>query len=63
MNRDFVGASAAVTVGRVKNSAMIPFSWKNPYAWPRNPLPAQNVVATSPPAAPRWTRSSPPRSR
>lgn len=28
-----------------------PFSWKNPYAWPRKPLLAQNVVATSQPLA------------
>jgi hypothetical protein len=26
---------------------MISFSWSNPYAWPRKPLLAQNVVATS----------------
>ena len=31
--------------------AMIPFSWSNPYAWPRKPLLAQNVVATSQPLA------------
>ena len=30
---------------------MIPFSWNNPYAWPRKPLLAQNVVATSQPLA------------
>ena len=30
---------------------MIPFSWSNPYAWPRKPLLAQNVVATSQPLA------------
>jgi len=28
-----------------------PFSWKNPYAWPRKPLFARNVVATSQPLA------------
>ena len=28
-----------------------PFSWSNPYAWPRKPLLAQNVVATSQPLA------------
>jgi gamma-glutamyltranspeptidase/glutathione hydrolase len=28
-----------------------PFSWNNPYAWPRKPLLAQNVVATSQPLA------------
>ena len=33
------------------NSAMTPFSWNNPYAWPRKPLLAQNVVATSQPLA------------
>src|SRR6267378_522214 len=31
--------------------AMSPFSWSNPYAWPRKPLLAQNVVATSQPLA------------
>ena len=51
MKQDFVGRSEAVTAGRVKNSAMIPFSWENPYAWPRKPLLAQNVVATSQPLA------------
>ena len=51
MKQDFVGRSEAVTAGRVKNSSMIPFSWKNPYAWPRKPLLAQNVVATSQPLA------------
>ena len=30
---------------------MTPFSWNNPYAWPRKPLLAQNVVATSQPLA------------
>ncbi len=30
---------------------MNPFSWNNPYAWPRKPLLAQNVVATSQPLA------------
>jgi gamma-glutamyltranspeptidase/glutathione hydrolase len=30
---------------------MTPFSWKNPYAWPRKPLLAANVVATSQPLA------------
>jgi gamma-glutamyltranspeptidase len=30
---------------------MIPFSWSNPYAWPRKPLLSQNVVATSQPFA------------
>jgi gamma-glutamyltranspeptidase/glutathione hydrolase len=31
--------------------AIAPFSWHNPYAWPRKPLLAQNVVATSQPLA------------
>src|SRR5687767_7033125 len=30
---------------------MAGFSWTNPYAWPRKPLLAQNVVATSQPLA------------
>ena len=30
---------------------MVPFSWNNPYPWPRKPLLAQNVVATSQPLA------------
>ena len=30
---------------------MMPFSWSNPYAWPRKPLLARNVVATSQPLA------------
>jgi gamma-glutamyltranspeptidase/glutathione hydrolase len=30
---------------------MTPFSWNNPYPWPRKPLLAQNVVATSQPLA------------
>ena len=29
----------------------VPFSWKNPYAWPRKPLLARNVVCTSQPLA------------
>ncbi len=29
----------------------LPFSWNNPYAWPRKPLFARNVVATSQPLA------------
>ncbi len=32
-------------------NAAAPFSWQNPYAWPRKPLLAQNVVATSQPLA------------
>src|SRR5436190_5437620 len=28
-----------------------PFSWNNPYAWPRKPLLARNAVATSQPLA------------
>jgi gamma-glutamyltranspeptidase / glutathione hydrolase len=31
--------------------ASTPFSWQNPYAWPRKPLLAENVVATSQPLA------------
>src|SRR5882757_9919463 len=30
---------------------MTPFSWQNPYAWPRKPVLAANVVATSQPLA------------
>src|SRR5687767_15338662 len=30
---------------------MTSFSWSNPYAWPRKPLLAQNVVSTSQPLA------------
>ncbi len=30
---------------------MTPFSWNNPYSWPRKPLLAQNAVATSQPLA------------
>jgi gamma-glutamyltranspeptidase/glutathione hydrolase len=30
---------------------MTPFSWSNPYAWPRKPLLAKNIVATSQPLA------------
>jgi len=30
---------------------MTPFSWQNPYAWPRKPLLAANAVATSQPLA------------
>src|SRR5687768_1676535 len=34
------------------NAAMsVPFSWQNPYAWPRKPLLARNVVSTSQPVA------------
>jgi gamma-glutamyltranspeptidase/glutathione hydrolase len=29
----------------------VPFSWKNPYAWPRKPVFARNVVATTQPLA------------
>jgi len=35
----------------MKLGATTPFSWQNPYAWPRKPLLAQNVVATSQPLA------------
>ena len=30
---------------------MTPFSWSNPYAWPRKPVLAKNIVATSQPLA------------
>src|SRR5712675_3257743 len=30
---------------------MTPFSWNNPYAWPRKPLLAANAVSTSQPLA------------
>src|SRR5438270_11683646 len=30
---------------------MTPFSWSNPYAWPRRPVLAENAVATSQPLA------------
>ena len=30
---------------------MTPFSWTFPYSWPRKPLLARNVVATSQPLA------------
>src|SRR2546428_1824417 len=30
---------------------MSPFSWNNPYAWPRRPVLAENAVATSQPLA------------
>src|SRR3979490_2331000 len=30
---------------------MTPFSWKNPYAWPRKPVLAANVVSTTQPLA------------
>jgi gamma-glutamyltranspeptidase/glutathione hydrolase len=33
------------------SGATTPFSWHNPYAWPRKPLLAANVVATSQPLA------------
>jgi gamma-glutamyltranspeptidase/glutathione hydrolase len=51
MKQDLVGAERAVTPRKVKNGARTPFSWENPYAWPRKPLLAQNVVATSQPLA------------
>ena len=38
-------------MGQDFDRAMTPFSWSNPYAWPRKPLLAQNVVATSQPLA------------
>ncbi len=36
---------------RIPSAAQAPFSWGNPYAWPRKPLFAANVVATSQPLA------------
>src|SRR2546426_7878527 len=42
---------AGYSRAQLRNGAMIPFSWNNPYAWPRKPLLAQNVVATSQPLA------------
>jgi gamma-glutamyltranspeptidase/glutathione hydrolase len=30
---------------------MTPFSWNNPYAWPRKPVLASNVVSTTQPLA------------
>jgi gamma-glutamyltranspeptidase/glutathione hydrolase len=53
----------------------VPFSFTNPYAWPRRPLLSANVVSTSQPLAAQAglqmlaaggnasTQSSPPRSR
>ena len=38
-------------MGRDFERGVTPFSWSNPYAWPRKPLFAQNVVATSQPLA------------
>ena len=38
-------------MGRDVDRATTPFSWSNPYAWPRKPLLAPNVVATSQPLA------------
>ena len=38
-------------MGQDFDRAMTPFSWSNPYAWPRKPLLAQNVVSTSQPLA------------
>ncbi|HEX4927277.1 MAG TPA: gamma-glutamyltransferase family protein [Burkholderiales bacterium] len=42
--------SRAPLRARVDEAAQ-PFSWNNPYAWPRKPLLAANVVATSQPLA------------
>src|SRR5207248_11230617 len=36
---------------RLRGRAVTPFSWQNPYAWPRKPLLAANAVATSQPLA------------
>ena len=30
---------------------MTPFSWTNPYSWPRKPVLAKNIVATTQPLA------------
>jgi hypothetical protein len=38
-------------MGQDFDRAMTAFSWSNPYPWPRKPLLAQNVVATSQPLA------------
>src|SRR5256885_3564183 len=46
-----VKTGRVVSGAQLRNGAMIPFSWSNPYAWPRKPLLAQNVVATSQPLA------------
>src|SRR2546430_12677477 len=46
-----VKTGRVVSGAQLGNGAMIPFSWSNPYAWPRKPLLAQNVVATSQPLA------------
>src|SRR3989442_5487516 len=46
-----VKTGTVVSGAQLRSSAMIPFSWNNPYAWPRKPLLAQNVVATSQPLA------------
>src|ERR671924_716941 len=57
MKQHFVGNDETMKTGKVgvgvqpRNDAMTPFSWSNPYAWPRKPLLAQNVVATSQPLA------------
>src|SRR5256884_2242538 len=34
-----------------RTRTMTPFSWNNPYAWPRRPVLAENAVATSQPLA------------
>ena len=46
-----VKTGRVVSGAQLRSSAMIPFSWSNPYAWPCKPLLAQNVVATSQPLA------------
>src|SRR6266850_4173846 len=59
MEQDFVGTKrgpedrqdSRSCRDQLRNGAMTPFSWSNPYAWPRKPLLAQNVVATSQPLA------------
>jgi gamma-glutamyltranspeptidase/glutathione hydrolase len=59
MERNFVGTieepenqhDSRSRRSQLRNGATTPFSWHNPYAWPRKPLLAQNVVATSQPLA------------
>jgi len=43
--------SIAADLATEAREAGTPFSWTNPYAWPRKPLLAQNAVATSQPLA------------
>ena len=56
-----VGRWCSISRRRPKTAAMTPFSWNNPYAWPRKPVLAANVVATTQPlAAQAGCRCSPP---